>query len=268
MSRGDDGRDLLRLLSRGASLEELSLAYGRDAYPHLEQAEIDAPLDALAEEVGPRMRAQEDDRSRAHALLDFLYDEQGFGGDEGSYHDPRNSYLHEVLGRRRGIPITLAVVLMAVGRRAGFALEGVGFPGHFLARLGTSLIDPFEGVLLDEASLARLATRTLGSATVRAEHLLAVDPRTMLVRMLLNLKHAYERRSDHARALVVADRLVDLTSSIAFRRDRGLHALALGARESAVADLEAYLAQIPNPPDAAEVRGALVRARTASVSLS
>ncbi len=244
------------------------MAYGRDAYPNLEQAELDGPLTAFADEVGPRMRAHQDDRGRAHALLDFLYDEQGFLGDEGSYHDPRNSYLHEVLGRRRGIPITLAVVLMSVGRRAGFLVEGVGFPGHFLARLGTALIDPFEGVLLDEAGLARLAARTLGSGPIHPDHLLAVDARTMLVRMLLNLKHAYERRSDHARALVVTDRLVDLTTSIAFRRDRGLHALALGARESAVADLEAYLAQVPSPPDAPEVRSALSRARAVTVFLS
>lgn len=256
-----DGRALLRLLAERAPIEALAFAYARDAYPTLDEQAFYEPIEIMAEEARPRIAAHADDEARARALLDFLFDELGFQGDERTYHDPRNSYLNEVIARRTGIPITLAVLLMAVGRRAGLEIEGIGFPGHFLARTGSALIDPFEGIVLDEASLAKLATRTLGSGAIRPEHLAAADARSMVVRMLLNLKHAYERTREHARALVVADRLVDLTTSIIYRRDRGLHALALGAHRSAVADLEAYLAEIPNPPDVSEVRRALDRAR-------
>ena len=83
----------------------------------------------------------------------------------------------------------------------------------------------------------------------------------MLVRMLVNLKHAHERRQDHSRALVVSDRLVDVTASATFRRDRGLHALALGASAAAIEYLEAYLGEVGTPPDEVAVRRALARAR-------
>jgi len=218
----------------------------------------------MGDVLRPRLSRVSADEARAQVLLEHVYDELGFRGDDSNYHDPRNSYLPQVIERRLGIPITLTCVLIAVGRRADLSVEGIGFPGHFLARVGTALIDPFEGTVLDQRALSRLARRTLGTEHFQAEHLAAADTRSMLVRMLLNLKHAHERRSDHAQALVVADRLVDLTASIVHRRDRGLHALALGAHQSAAADLEAYLAEIPNPPDGAEVRRALARARASN----
>lgn len=246
----------------------LALAMARDVEPGLDEHAVLETLRTMADVVARRCAADASDEQRAQALLDHVYGDLGFAGNEASYYDPRNSYLHEVLRRRLGIPITLAVVLIAVGRRAGMHVEGIAFPAHFLARLGSVLIDPFEGVVLDPPRLARLAVRTLGNGAVRPEHLSATDERTMLVRMLLNLKHAYERRSEHARALVVADRLVDLTTSIVYRRDRGLHALALGAHQSAAADLEAYLAEVPNPPDASEVRRALARAKASTASTS
>lgn len=259
---------LHRLLASGASIEALALAYARDAYPGLDDEPTLRALKSMGDVLAPRLSRLTTDDDRAQVLLEHVYDELGFRGDEASYHDPRNSYLPQVLERRLGIPITLACVLIAVGRRAELPVEGIGFPGHFLARVGATLIDPFEGTVLDQRALSRLARRTLGTEDVKAEHLVAADTKGMLVRMLLNLKHAYERRSDHAQALVVADRLVDLTSSIVHRRDRGLHALALGAHQSAASDLEAYLAELPNPPDGAEVRRALARARSSPPVLS
>jgi len=129
------------------------------------------------------------------------------------------------------------------------------------------LVDPFRGGRpLERPDLERLAAEMLGSASRLdpARHLAPAGLRSIVVRLLLNLEHAHERRRDHARALVVCDRLVDLTSSPRFRRDRGLHALALGACEQAVDDLEAYLeAEGERAEDAARVRGALERARAA-----
>jgi regulator of sirC expression with transglutaminase-like and TPR domain len=256
------------------SPETAALLIARDARPELDVDRELARIDELAAPLGaldPRSPA----RAQAQALSAHLSENLGFHGNESDYFDPKNSYLDEVITRRTGIPITLAVLSMAIGRRAGIQVEGIGFPGHFLARVGGPegvLIDPFfGGRVIDDAAVRRLAARMLGSAErLTPAHLEPVGLRPLVVRMLLNLKQAHERLGDHARCLVVCDRLVDLTGAPAFRRDRGLHALALGARAAAAEDLAAYLAGPGgHAEDAAMVRDALERAkRDGSRSLS
>lgn len=252
--------ELVRGLAGAAPIEELALRFARDAYPELR---IDRELRRLDEMAQPlaseRLELERDPRTQALTLGEHLHDTLALRGDESDYHDPRNSYLHEVLERRVGLPITLSVVWIAIGRRLGVHVEGVGFPGHFLVRVGRerpTLVDPFQdGRLVTQAELERLAVHHLGSASkLRPEHLATADTRSMLVRMLVNLKHAHERRADHARALVVCDRLVDLTGAPTFRRDRGLHALALDATAAALADLDAYLEAGAPEGDADAVR--------------
>jgi regulator of sirC expression with transglutaminase-like and TPR domain len=248
------------------SPEVAALLIARDAKPELRIEHEIARIDGLAAELGQQDLGAPP-TEQAHALSAFLYDRLGFRGNEDDYHDPRNSYLDDVMTRRTGIPITLAVLLQAVGRRAGFQVEGIGFPSHFLARVGGPdgvYVDPFFGgrVLTNDA-LERLAVRLLGpSAKLMPEHLQPVSLRALVVRMLLNLKHAHERLGDHSRSLLVCDRLVDLTDSLQFRRDRGMHAMEMGAFEAARADLDAYLAASPNAEDAEQIRTALSRART------
>ena len=243
------------------SPEAAALLIARDARPELSvEAEL-ARIDALAEPLGQIDRTLPA-TEQARALTSYLFERLGFRGNEEDYYDPRNSYLDEVLTRRGGIPISLAVLLAAVGRRAGLQVDGIGFPGHFLARVGGDggvYVDPFfGGRVLDEADLGRLARRMLGRAgRLAPAHLAPVGLRALVVRMLLNLKNAHERRGDHAHALVCCDRLVDLAGTPSVRRDRGLHALALGANAQAVEDLEAYLQAEPQAPDAQEVRGLL-----------
>ncbi|MBX7195073.1 MAG: transglutaminase-like domain-containing protein [Sandaracinaceae bacterium] len=251
-------RALAQVLSSAAPIEELALQVARDAYPSLRVEAVLRQLDTMAEAVAPRLAHEREPRSQALTLGEYLHDELELRGNEVDYHDPRNSYLNEVLARKVGLPITLSVLWIAIGRRAGVHVEGIGFPGHFLARVGrerTVLVDPFrEGRLVTHVELERLATHHLGGADrLRAEHLVPVDARSMLVRMLVNLKHAHERRADHARALLVCDRLVDLTHAPTFRRDRGLHALALGASGAALDDLDAYLEAGAPEGDAASI---------------
>lgn len=247
-------------------VEELALLLARDEYPRLAIEPALAELDELAAPLTAASHAGDSPEEQAEALRRLVYEDLAFRGNEDDYYDPRNSYLCDVIQRRTGIPITLAIVLMAIGRRAGIQVEGIGFPGHFLVRVGGEhgvLVDPFfEGRAIGASALDRLAARFLGSAArLGPEHLHVVTPRAMVVRMLVNLKHAHERRHDHARALVVSDRLVDVTSSATFRRDRGLHALALGASAAAIEDLEAYLGAAGAPPDELVVRRAIERAR-------
>jgi regulator of sirC expression with transglutaminase-like and TPR domain len=144
------------------------------------------------------------------------------------------------------------VVLMALGRRVGILVEGVGFPGHFLVRIGGpdgDLVDPFsEGNVVERSELSQIAGRLLDERAL-ATVLEPVDLRVIAVRMLFNLQHIHERRGDHAQALLVCDRLVDLAAAPFHRRDRGLHALALGATSAAIADFEAYLETHPDADD-------------------
>lgn len=267
-------RDLITaVLEEQVSPEAAALMIARDAKPELSVDRELARIDALAGELGP-LDPKAPARAQAEALSCFLHERHGFRGNEDDYFDPQNSYLDDVITRRTGIPITLSVVYAAIGRRAGVQVDGVGFPGHFLARVGGDegvLVDPFfGGRVLDEAGLRRLAARMLGSGSrLLPSHVEPVGLRALVVRMLLNLKHAHERRRDHARSLVICDRLVDLTGSLVFRRDRGLCSLALGAHAAAIGDLEAYLEERGNnAEDAVAIRRALERARSGTSSTS
>lgn len=173
----------------------------------------------------------------------------------------------DVIDKRRGTPTALAIVLIALGRRAGVELSPIAFPGHFLVRSaqasGDVFIDPTDGGHpIPRAALVELAQTDAGDDAVQAERRLEpVGSRATAVRLLVNLQRAHQRRGDHARALLVCDRLFDATGAVLHRCDRGAHALALGAARAAVADFEAYLAARPAAPDAELVRAVLERAR-------
>ena len=251
-----------RELARGTSIEALALAIAKDRYPTLSVESELARIDLFAEPLRAASLASAGPRSQHAALEGRIAVELGFTGNEDDYHDPRNSYLHEVIARRKGLPITLAVVWMAIARRANIPVSGVGFPGHFLVRVGDAaneesvLADPFRGgALVGPAELSRLSSHHLGGIEkLRANHLAETDVKTMLVRMLVNLKHAHEKHADHAGALLVSQRLVELTGSVVFMRDRGLHAMAMGAKAGALADFDRYLEAGAPEGDAESIR--------------
>jgi regulator of sirC expression with transglutaminase-like and TPR domain len=161
---------------------------------------------------------------RVGPLLSFLYGELGFHGNATDYYDPRNSFLNEVLDRRTGIPITLALVLVEVARRAGLVAQGVGFPGHFLVRfdgVGSApvLVDPFEGRVLDTEALSELAARHTGrTAPPDARTLEPASKANTLIRMLNNLRGIYAAREDGERLRRVLERLEVLAPSTELRR--------------------------------------------------
>ncbi len=254
-------------LEGGAPIDELALMISRDIRSAAPVDRCRAVFDAAAAPLVEAGASFLKPSTQAALLREQVFLELGFRGNEEDYYDPRNSDLTEVVERRLGIPITLATVVIAVGRRAGIDVRGIGFPGHFLVQVGSGtervLVDPFaDGREIEGSQLDQLSTRFLGGpGRVLEEHLVPVDARSMLVRLLVNLKHARERRSEHAIALVACDRLVDLTGAVEFRRDRGMHALALGAGLAAIADLEAYLAESHGPPDQHEIERAIARAR-------
>jgi regulator of sirC expression with transglutaminase-like and TPR domain len=259
--------DRLRALvdSTQASIEDVALLIARDAIPELDPEPTRSQLDTWADAVVDRVGRSSSIPEQVEAMRDVLAGEAGLKGDRENYYDPRNSYLHEVVTvRRLGIPITLTVTAMAVARRAGIVAEGIGFPGHFLMRVGGPggiVVDPFHGFdPLDRDALAALARRFLGGRDVPLERLVvASDRRAIAVRMLTNLHAIHASRGEHGRALQVCDRLVELDAGPHAVRDRGMHALALGANASARADLRAYLASNERAADAPKVRAALER---------
>ncbi|MGH8907080.1 MAG: SirB1 family protein [Egibacteraceae bacterium] len=174
----------------GPTLDVGALAIAAGADPTLEPAVWLAELDRLAEGVGSLDR-----------LVWRLFVEEHFSGNQSDYYDPRNSLLNQVLTRKLGIPITLSVVCIEVGRRAGVPLEGVGMPGHFLVRpVGTDrYLDAFAGgTLLDLADCeARFRASTGAGPEVKfGRHLLSTTPtRSILARILANLRGAYRRRN-------------------------------------------------------------------------
>ncbi len=252
-----------------ASIEDAALFLARDAYPRLDVGHYLGMLDRWAAEFDDSRELGEslsDPFTSARALGAYLFSRLGFHGNQQAYYDARNSYLNDVLDSRRGIPLTLAIVILAISRRVGLTADGILFPGHFLVRLGGPsgcFIDPFLGArILSTVDLEILIKRTMGpDAEVGREHLAVADTRAMVIRMLNNLRAIFEKSGNYARGLVVCDRLVDLEAGVHAYRDRGLCALAMGAREAARADLSAYLELAPDAEDRAKVEKALTRAK-------
>jgi len=243
----------------------------RDTYAALDVDRLIARFDDMAAPLLSRNLAALSPDQQADAVSLHLYEQLGFRGNEQDYYDPKNSLLPDVLERRLGIPITLALVYCEVARRVGVRARGVSFPGHFLVRVDPPgrddlpvAVDPFfGGRRLDEAGLQTLLKRASPSQKVSlTEHLAPTSARTMLVRMLINLKWIYATRGDFARALLALDRIISLTpDSVPALRERGLLAARLGAVEAARADLSRLLELVPQAPDAGSIRQRLEELR-------
>jgi regulator of sirC expression with transglutaminase-like and TPR domain len=238
-------------------LAEAALHLGALEYGSVDVARGLAELDSLATRAFPFVEAaapEEGVVGRVGRLGQFLFETEGFSGNMADYDDPRNSYLSDVLTRRTGIPISLSVLYMHVGRRVGLWLEGVGFPGHYLVRckgqLGGHaptedlLLDPFHGgIVLTDRDCRRLLQEHLGEDVRFSRRLLAPAFKAdTLVRMLLNLKRAFVRLHSYRQAHDVSSLLLSLDpGSLTELRDRGLLAFQLRQYGEALADLERYL---------------------------
>jgi regulator of sirC expression with transglutaminase-like and TPR domain len=246
---------------------ELGLSLARDEYPDLDVTCYIAKLDQLADAVRPCLRGSL--RERVAALGASLFEEHGFRGNATDYYDPRNSYLNEVLDRRTGIPITLSVVTMSVGQRAGLEVVGVGLPGHFIVKaVGAGgnevLFDPFHfGRLLTARDCERLVREVTGlSIDLTPEHLEGTPTGRIVLRMLSNLKAIYCRAGDFPRAARVIERLCRLDpGDLCQRRDLGVCLARAGRAGAAIDHLEAYLCAAEGAADAATVRRFLTEAR-------
>jgi regulator of sirC expression with transglutaminase-like and TPR domain len=247
-------------------LAEAALWIAAEEQPGLDPAPWLARLDEMAERLRPRLESVPGDLDRVERLAGFLADEVGLRGNAEDYYDPRNSLLNEVLGRGLGIPITLALVYIEVGRRAGVPLAGVGFPGHFLLRHSLRprlLFDPFDrGRLLTEEDCRAMLDRLSGGTLAFDARLLKpAGSRHILIRILNNLRRVYLHRGEFLRTISALDRVLLLDpDDVGARRDRGLLSLRWGDPARGIEDLTCYLALEPEAPDHEAIEGLIEEA--------
>lgn len=261
--------ELLRREDLRIDLARCCLLVAEDVYPDLDVEHYLAELERLALRLRAKLPQTVGTEERVMALNQFLFEELGYRGNVDDYYDPRNSYLNEVLERRTGIPITLAIVYMELGRRIGLPLEGVSFPGHFLVRMrlrGRMLVlDPFGGgAPQSEAELYERLKRvipegTAGGAPVAElpldQFLEPASNRQILARLLRNLKGIYREADEPQRLLEVLNRILVVNPrSRGDLRDRGLLYERMEAYRAAYSDLSEYLEREPDAPDFEEVR--------------
>jgi regulator of sirC expression with transglutaminase-like and TPR domain len=237
-------------------LPRAALLIAGEEYPDLDPASYLARLDHLGQTVRERLHNQAEPERQIAVLNALLFGEEGFRGNGAHYYDPRNSYLNEVLDRRLGIPITLSLVYIEVGRRAGLRLEGIGLPSHFIVGGAGLLIDPFNcGRLLSRADCQELLRQAYGaSAELEPKHLLTTPPRHFLARLIANLKLAYQRQGDFSRAVRASEQLSVVLPTSAELRERGLLRYRMADFTGAEVDLSQYLEFEPAAPDADAIR--------------
>ena len=260
------------------NLAEAALVVASEEYRDLDIAAYLARLDDMAATLKRRLRPDISQADTIIALNRFLFEELGFSGNAADYYDPRNSFLNEVLDRKRGIPITLAVVYIEIGRRVGLPMQGVSFPAHFLVkcqlREGTVVLDPYaKGISLSMDDLRQRVKGLREGAepprSVVAGLLGAASNKEILVRMLRNLKGIYSHHKDWLKALAATDRIITIMPEAAEEyRDRGTIYLNLECYRAALFDLQAYLKMLPVAADADSVRQKVVEAQAIASRLN
>jgi regulator of sirC expression with transglutaminase-like and TPR domain len=247
------------------ALLEAAISLGQDVEPDLDTQSVMDEIEALGDKLRRRLPADASAMHRLRTLNRYFFRELGFAGNVNDYYASANSYLHEVLRTRRGIPISLAVLYIELAMQIGLTARGVSFPGHFLVKVkmpqGEVVIDPFTGQSLSRDELDERLMPYKRRQGLLGEFdmplglfLQSASPREVLARMLRNLKEIHRSAEDWPRLLAVQQRLVVLLPrDWDERRDRGLAQAELGVWDAAADDLDAYVQHSPQ----AEDRGAI-----------
>lgn len=235
------------------ALMEAAISIGQDAEPDLDLQAVAAEIDRLQVRLAQRLAGETDALQCLSALNKFFYGELGFAGNLNNYYDPGNSYIHQVLRTRLGIPISVALLWLELARGLELSVEGIGFPGHFMVKVllpqGQVVMDPLTGESLSANGLAERLQPFLDQAGVTPEeaaplglYLQAARPRDIVERMLRNLQEIHLAQRDWPMLVAVLNRLVILKPETReIYRDRGLAYAEWGVTERALSDLEHYL---------------------------
>ena len=201
-----------------------------------------------------RQRSPGDDWSEADrlkAIDHFLFDESGYHGSRTEYYHPANSYLDRVIDDREGLPITLSVLYIELGRRLGLTMEGVGLPGHFIVRFkpvegSVELVDVFDRAKRCSRDDAAKIVAEFTGQELNEQHLAAANEDQILVRMLSNLLGIAQERDDRPALARYLEALVTLQPENASMR--GMRAVVrreLGQTQAALDDLDWILQHAP-----------------------
>jgi len=240
--------DLLTGRSDDIELDRAALEVARIEYPDLNIEPLVGILDSYAVELSERLPDHPTGSDYVQTANYYLFRELGFAGNTESYYDPRNSCLNEVVTVRTGIPITLAVVYLEIGRRLAQPVFGIGLPGHFLVQYrGTdycTFIDVFNGGrLLTPEECFELARQSTGTPLGDDPRLLEPSSKRQIVtRMLHNLRGVYFSRQDFGKALQTLNLLIAADPGSAEQyKQRGIVHMEMGNLAAGRADLETYL---------------------------
>jgi len=231
----------------------------------LDEADIDidnyvAELDRMAEEIRKELKEDADDDARLSKLDKYLFTDNGFHGSRFEYYHRANSYMNRVIDDREGLPISLSVLYMELGRRLNLNIQGVGLPGHFVVKHISAagdeqLIDPFNGAKRLTREDASTMVRNATGRPFVDDYLRSVTKQEILSRMLANLSNLAESSNDKPARLRYLEAQIALEPE-AFRL-RGMRALLhadLGRFASALADLDSILKVEPPGLDLEQVR--------------
>lgn len=253
------------------NIPRAALLFARSiAYTDLDVEYYLRRIEALADAVRPEVNCWQSLEDRADALSDFLFDKMEFRGNREDYHDPRNSYLNDVLDRQLGVPISLAVIWITIAQKLGLQAYGIGLPGHFIVGVYEQsglksgqeiLLDPYNsGQRLTVADCDRLVRESTGyQGAFQQKWLMPVTPIDLLARMLNNLCHAYIQHEDWHSAIPVIQHLLVTQPEINWHlRDLGYVHLYNGSLRLSAQYLEEYLRRSPDASDYESVRTSLL----------
>ncbi len=247
-------------------LTEAAIAVAQHAFPDLDVQHTLDEIDALGSKLKKRITADTSQVQRLQLLKHFFYTELGFGPNANDFYAPENSYLHHVIESRRGIPISLAILMIELGQQIGLKIRGVSFPNHFMMRVslpqGEIIMDPLNGATYSKDELQAMLDPYLDAKGYRGETALplsiflrASSSREILSRFLRNLKLIYTEHERWERLLGIQERLVILLpDAIEEVRDRGLIFAQLEYVRPALKDMQHYISEVPEAMDAEEIR--------------
>ncbi len=248
------------------NLAKAALYIAQEEYPQLDTEEYLSALDTMAVELMERLPEPRYPLRVIQTINQYLYNDLGFSGNRTDYYDPRNSFVNDVIDRRVGIPISLALIYLEIARRVDFPMVGIGMPGHFLIRPNLPDIEIFvdafnQGeILFAQDCQDRLTQLYQQPVTLQPEFLAVVSNRQFLVRMLTNLKYIYLKQRELQKALATVERILLLFPELTLElRDRGLLYYQLHRYPQAINDLQSYLVRVPHAEDAGVIQQLLTR---------
>lgn len=259
-------RELSKVQDKNLDLVEVALLIASEHCANLDIQKYKRKIDRLVEEAKSVIVKEGSAIAQAASLAHFLYVEKGFRGSNHEYYHPRNSFLNSVLDTKIGIPLSLSILYIAIGRKLGMTVHGISFPGHFLVScqgVGEAIIDTFYGEILSYFECEERFRQIMGDQVpFKREYLMPSSNRDVIVRMLRNLKHVFARNGEYAQALKCSERILMFTPNQPFEvRDRGIFYHELECYSSALKDFEQFLQLAPGDSSSERIRAEVATLR-------